>query len=195
MTHDTIVLIGPMGAGKTTIGECLSKRLNRPWVQMDEVRFDYYREAGYDDGVAREKHRQGRSALIAYWKPFEAYAVERILPDHPGCVLDFGAGHSVYDDQALFARVEAALAPYSNVILLLPTPDLDESLAILNRRLRQDLADDPDVTPEALDDILRINQGFLRHPSNSRLAKFTVYTAGKTPEQTCADIAAWIKDR
>jgi ribosomal-protein-serine acetyltransferase len=35
--------------------------------------------------------------------------------------IDFGAGHSVYEDEELFARVQQALAPYPWVILLLPS--------------------------------------------------------------------------
>lgn len=194
MSDQTIVLIGPMGAGKTTMGELLSKRLNRPWIQMDEVRYQYYQEIGYDEDAAREKRAQGRQALIAYWKPFEAHAVERILADHPGSVIDFGAGHSVYEDSRLFERVKAALAPYRNVILLLPSPDQDEALAVLSERLRQDFADDPDMSPEDVDEILRLNEGFLRHPSNAQLATHTVYTNGKTADQTCDEILSLIAE-
>ena len=74
--------------------------------------------------------------LLNYWKPFEAQAVEPALTDYQG-VIDFGAGHSVYEDETLLARVQKALAPYPNVILLLPSPDLDESVAIVNARFSE----------------------------------------------------------
>jgi shikimate kinase len=182
---NNIILIGPIGAGKTTIGELLSQRLNRQWVQIDGVRFDYYKEIGYDEGLAQEKRQSGIAALIAYWKPFEVYAVERILADHQNCVIDFGAGHSVYEDETLLARARQALAPYPHVILLLPSPDPAESLAILTERLR---AEDPELSP----DIIQVNELFLRHRSNYDLAKHIVYTKGKLPQETCDEIATWL---
>jgi hypothetical protein len=100
-------------------------------------------------------------------------------------VIDFGAGHSVYEDAALFARVESALAPFPYVILLLPSPDLDESVAILNERFAALLEREVGEVDPAL---LTLNAHFTKHPSNTRLAKLTVYTEGKTPEETCDEI-------
>lgn len=175
-----IILIGPMGAGKSTVGKLLADQLGLPQCSMDERRWDYYKEIGYDEEVEKEKRKsEGVWGVCQYWKPFEAYAVERLLSEHQHCVIDFGAGHSVYEDPALFERVERVLAPYPNVILLLPFPDVEESLQILNER--------EEYVP---DGNLNINEHFLRHPSNYRLAKFTVYTKAKTPKETCREIFA-----
>jgi shikimate kinase len=182
MTTD-IILIGPMGAGKSTVGTLLAQKLGWPQRSMDDLRWDYYREIGYDENLAQHKREtEGVWGLCAYWKPFEAYAVERLLSEHQQCVIDFGAGHSVYEDAVLFQRVQTALASYPNVILLLPSPDLDESIAILNEREEYV----PDGTPN-------INEHFLRHPSNYRLAKLTVYTKDKTPNETCEEILSSIE--
>ncbi|MEO0408422.1 MAG: shikimate kinase, partial [Cyanobacteria bacterium P01_A01_bin.135] len=137
----------------------------------------YYKEIGYDEALAERKKRQGAWSIIRYWKPFEAYAVERLLTEHTNCVIDFGAGHSVYEELALLQRVQRALAAYLYVVLLLPSPDPDESLRILHERNR--------MLPK---DIRKTNEHFVRHPSNGILAKFTVYTKSKTPEETCAEI-------
>ena len=172
-----IILIGPQSAGKSTIGELLAARLNLPQYSMDELRWAYYNEIGYDDALAKQKRETGAWDISRYWKPFEAYAVERLLSEHTNCVIDFGAGHSVYNDPVLFQRVQQALSDYPNVVLLLPSPDLDESLRILNERNRELPAD-----------IRATNEHFVRHPSNYTLAKFTAYTQGKTPEGTCEEI-------
>ncbi|PIE42436.1 MAG: shikimate kinase I [Gammaproteobacteria bacterium] len=37
MISDNIILIGPMGAGKTTIGKKLAKSLHRPFIDVDET--------------------------------------------------------------------------------------------------------------------------------------------------------------
>ena len=175
-----IILIGPQTVGKSTVGELLAERLGLPQYSMDEQRWAYYKEIGYDETLAKKKREtEGVWGIIRYWKPFEAHAVERLLSDQTNCVIDFGAGHSVYDDPLLFQRVQRALAPYPNVVLLLPSPGLEESIRILNKR-NQNLPDD----------IRSTNEHFLRHPSNSSLAKFTVYTKDKTPQETCSEILA-----
>ena len=90
-----------------------------------------------------------------------------MLAEQTHCVIDFGAGHSVYEDTALFERVQQALAPYPHVVLLLPSPDLDESVRILSDRNR-----------DLPDDIRHTNEHFIHHPSNAKLAQFTVYSKG-----------------
>ncbi len=173
-----IILIGPIAAGKTTIGALLADKLGLPQCSMDERRWDYYKEIGYDEELALHKREtEGFWGVYQYWKPFEAYAVERLLSEHNQCVIDFGGGHSVYEDAALFQQVQQALAPYPNVVLLLPSPNRDESVQILNERTEYV----PDGKPN-------INEHFVRHASNYELAKFTVYTKGKTPKETCREV-------
>lgn len=176
--NTNIILIGPMRAGKTTIGHLLAEKLQLPQVSVDKVRRGYYEEIGYDHAYAVQLKGFER---LHYWKPFEVHAVERVLQDYPcGMVIDFGAGHSVYEDPALFARVEKALASYPYVIFLTPTDDHEEAVRILHQR-------DLDAGESGLSEM---NGHFVRHDSNRKLAKFTVYTKDKTPEQTFQDVLA-----
>lgn len=173
-----IILIGPIGAGKSTVGSLLANHLDLPQYSMDELRWNYYKEMGYDEELAKQKREtEGFWGLYQYWKPFEAYAVERLLLEHENCVIDFGAGHSVYEDTSLFQKVQRVLVPYPNIVLLLPSSDLDESIRILNERNEYVSDGNPNI-----------NEHFVKHPSNYKLAKFTVYTKAKTPEETCDDI-------
>ncbi|MBD2777077.1 shikimate kinase [Iningainema tapete] len=173
-----IILIGPISAGKSTLGKLLADKLNLPQCSMDDLRWDYYKEIGYNEELVKSKKEAlDFWELQHYWKPFEAYAVERLLSEHSQCVIDFGAGHSVYEDAILFGRVQQALALYPNVVLLLPSPNLDESVRILSERNKS-----------MPDGIQEINEHFVRHTSNYMLAKFTVYTLDKTPEETCDEI-------
>ncbi|MBZ0292940.1 MAG: shikimate kinase [Anaerolineae bacterium] len=183
----TVILIGPMCAGKSTLGALLAERLGLPQYAVDEHRWDFYKEIGYDEAAASKiaKSEDGMLGLLRYWKPFEAHAVERVLATQSNCIIDFGAGHSVYEDPNLFARVQAAFAPYPYVILLLPSPDLDESVAILNARFTELLEREVGIVDPA---VLDMNARFTKHPSNHRLAKIVIYTNGKTPQATCDEI-------
>lgn len=184
--NPTIILFGPLGAGKTTVGRLLAERLKVPFCSVDELRSSYYKKVGYDTSLAAEiaVSSQGIWQLLRYSKPFEARIVEMIVADHQG-VIDFGASNSVYEDANLFARVANALAPFPNVILLLPAPDPEESAAILQQRLIRMLTA---AGATYSDELFALNRHFIEHPSNARLAKWTVYTRDKTPAAICNEI-------
>src|SRR5574339_244308 len=139
-SHDNeIILIGPIGSGKSTVAELISMKTGLPRRSMDELRWHYYDEIGYDRDFARQKRTaEGFWGLYRYWKPFEIYAVKRILEDFHDCIFDFGGGHSVYEDEAQFAQVQNLLAPYPHVILLIPSSDREESTRILHARNEYD---------------------------------------------------------
>jgi shikimate kinase len=184
-----VILLGPMCAGKSTIAALLAEKLKMPRVEMDELRWKYFEHTGYSkDEAKRIFHAEGNIGVLRYSKPFEAQMVEMVLRDYPEHVIDFGAGHSVYEDENDFARVQAALAPFDNVILVLPSADEEESIRVLNERLAALLA--REGIKETVE-ILELNAQFVRNPGNAKLAKKTIYTEDKTPEQSCAEIVEW----
>ena len=174
-----LILIGPMQAGKSTQGKLLADKLGLPRCPLDTFRWDYYREIGYDEEFAKKlSDKAGFWALYMYWKEFECYSVERLLSEHSNCVIDLGAGHSVYEIGTHFARIEKVMRPYRNVLLILPSPDKDESVRLLGERAGN----------EAKPDDFDINEHFVRHHSNYDLAKYIVYTKGESPEETRDEI-------
>ncbi len=182
-----VILIGPLSAGKSTQAALLSAELGLPLVDVDELRIPFYKSIGYDETYAdRLFEESGPKARGDYRKPFEIAHVERLLSDHPsGHVIPFGAGNSVYADPVHRARVRRALAPEPNVVLLLPSPNPDESLEVLTQRFRAIV---PDVTERNLAQVIDLNRTFLQDPSNAELATATVYTAGRTPDATAREI-------
>jgi shikimate kinase len=176
-----IVLIGPIGAGKSTIAKLLSAELGLSRCCMDDVRWRYMEEVGFERDIERQiLARDGHYGnVFRYRKPFEAHMVERLLAEHRNCIIDFGASQSVDDDDADIERVRRALAPFAHIVLLLPSPDKEESLRIIKQRTWDGVAGGFDFQAY-----------FVQHPSNYRLATMTVYTEGKTPEQTCSEIVA-----
>ncbi len=188
-----IILIGPMSVGKSTLAKKLAKQLGVPRIELDEVRQRFNNEIGYDEKFASEiVGKEGMMGLINYWKPFDAHAVERALKEYKNCVMDFGAGHSVYEDPELFQRVEKALKPHKFVIQILPSPDLDRSVEIVNQRFSELLINEVGkIDPE----LLALNEHFVRHPSNGLLAKKTIYTDGRSIKATCQEILDWVEDQ
>ncbi|HRF50415.1 MAG TPA: shikimate kinase [Anaerolineales bacterium] len=173
-----VILIGPVRTGKSTVGSLLATKLTVPFYELDDLRFGYYNEIGYDRAEAKRRiEREGFWGLYRYWKPFEAYAVERLLKEHQEGVIAFGAGHSVYEDDVLFERVRAVMAPFPRVVLLLPSPDLGVTMGELRARDTDAPVTEPDI-----------NEHFVRHHSNYDLAKEVVYTLGRTAEETCDEI-------
>ena len=187
-----IILIGPMSVGKSTLAKKLAKQLGVPRIELDEIRQRFFNEIGYDEQYASEiVGKEGMTGLIKYWKPFQVHAVERALKEYKNCVMDFGAGHSVYEDQEMFQRVEKALKPHKYVIQILPSPDIDTSVEIVNQRFSEMLINEVGkIDPE----LLALNEHFVRHPSNGLLAKKTVYTEGRSIKATCQEIVDWIKE-
>ncbi len=177
--RDEIILIGPVQVGKSIVGKLLAKRLKIKLCAVDDLRWKYYEEIGYDYNLAKsiDEKLGFFDGLYRYWKPFEAYAIEKILNDNHGCVFDFGGGHSVYENDQLFTRVKGILADFHNVILLLPSPGLSESIATLKERLNVKSNEE-----------FKLNLHFLEHHSNYDLAKFKIYTNGKSPEETAEEI-------
>jgi ABC-type arginine transport system ATPase subunit len=133
--HPDIVLIGPTGAGKSTVAKLLEQRLQIPRSTIDEIAGSYLAERGLTYALYQQiEAEQGFLAAYRHWWSGYAHALERLIADHPHGILDLGAAHTHYEDPQLFAQVKALLAPYPFVVLLLPSPDPDVSIAVLRER-------------------------------------------------------------
>lgn len=180
-TDQTIILIGPEGAGKSTIGALLGAALAKPLFSLDRHRDALYAPYGYDAAAAKAIYEeQGLWPFYKHWCKFEYLAVENLLQnareegqEYWGRVLDFGAGHSVLEDEGQLQRIEGLMTPYRNVVLVLPCEDKEEALRVMEERRGKELG---------------LNRHFLEHHSNKRLAKHVVYTQGKTAEESVQEV-------
>ena len=188
-----IVLVGPYGAGKSTLASLVALKLKWPWYSLDN---EYYRYLEEMEGVNVDLVNEMYTWDLASpkWEPYDAHVVERFLLEHSradgGSVLELGAGHSVYEDYELLNRVRRILLPYPNVVLLLPSLDPQESLQILLNQIRKHGLKGRNLSDE---EINRVNKRIIEHHSNYDLAKIVVYTRGKSPEEAGEEICQRVR--
>ena len=172
MTRDEIVLIGPVAVGKSTVAKCIGAKLDLPVVCMDDLRDGYFRELGYDADLAKRLYEaDGAGSVWCYQKAFNPYSVERIIAEHADCVFDMGGGSTVDEHEDQHRRVANALRPFVNTVLLLPYADDDASLKYLDERTGWG------------GKARNINRILLAHPANRAIARHSIYTAGRAPEE------------
>jgi shikimate kinase len=164
MTAPRAVLVGPPGAGKTTIGKLLAETLG---VEFRDVDSDIEASAGkpipdifVDDG---EEH----------FRALERAAVDRALGGFDG-VLALGGGAVLAD------QTRAALRGHTVVYLSVELPDAVERVGLaVGRPL---LTVNPRATLRYLLD--------QRRPLYTEVATHTVVTDGRTPDEVSAEVVA-----
>ena len=166
---DSIILIGPSGAGKSTVAEELRKITYLPRLSLDRIA-----NADRRNGVMRNFNSPDEYNLSLLQKVLDAAVKEGV----PG-IVDFGAGHSVYKSKEIFEKVKKLLSNFDNVVLLLPSENIEESIDIMAKRSTGDYS---------------TNREFILSPCNKELATMTVYGNNRTPEEIAKDILDRIKD-
>ncbi len=177
-----IVIIGPMAAGKSTVAGALARRLGVRQVPLDAVRWYYHLTDGFRFEAPPPAEKPSFAEVVAGWEPYSIRAVERVLAEFPDSVIDFGAGHAHYEDPARVARLEAALAPVPNVVLLLPYADLERTAAVGRERDAARLGAQFDESRAEL------NEVFVRSECFRRVAKHTVYVEDRSVDETVEEI-------
>ncbi|GGJ33598.1 AAA family ATPase [Deinococcus roseus] len=172
----TILFIGPIRAGKTTLARLLAAALHRDHVSLDDTRWTHYPAAGYDEAKARKLiEQQDFLALARYWHAFDLDNIQKTLAAHPETIVDFGGGHTLFFTPEEAAILRQVLEPHQ-VVLVLPTSDQGQNSQILRERVNAQ-----GEHPEA---IHHLNDLMLDNPLNFELADHVLYTEDQTPEQS-----------
>jgi len=159
-----LVLVGPPGAGKTTVGRLVSERLGVPFrdtdADVEAVAGKSVSDIFFDDGEPR-------------FRELEQDAVAEALARHDG-VLCLGGG------AVLSPETRALLRGQEVVLLLVGLADAAKRVGLA--RDRPVLALNPRATLHTL-----LEQ---RMPLYQEVARRTVLTDGKTPEQVADEVLA-----
>lgn len=136
------------------------------------------------DRIANRARQTGCTRKFKNADEFNSFMISEVIKkakhDNIPGVVDFGAGHSVYDDAEIFEAVKNQLKPFKNIVLLLPSIDETLSLNIMANRSTGDTRD---------------NLKFLRSNCNRELATMTIYGNGRTPTDIASEIISRIKER
>lgn len=170
--ENSILLIGPMGSGKTTMGNLLSEKLNMQQISLDhrEQLAQLYKKSGH----------------FKNFKEFEFFLTSTVLTHlQEPSVVDFGAGHSIYEDPFMFLEMKHLIEQFSHVILLMPSEEKEESLSILNEQKGIE-----EGSQRAKD-----NTHFVYSSCNEKLATLIQYTKGKNPSEITDELLMKLEEK
>ena len=129
------------------------------------------------DGIANKAKQEGAKKIHPISDDFNLYLLIEITKyveeNNFYGIIDFGAGHSIFESEQKFNEAQELLRPFKNIILLKYSDDIEKSLSVLNSRSSGDTSD---------------NFHFMTSNCNPRLATMVVYTEGKTIEQVAKEI-------
>jgi shikimate kinase len=178
----SLVLIGPPGAGKSTVGSLVASALGMEFVDADEASVMYYEEAGWPlTRFAELVEVAGYERAHLEWEEALAYATPRVLSTYPDAVVALGAGHTHVTTPARQPIIRRALDEHT-VVLLRPSQDLAASVAEL--RARCVAGKGRDWIRDGVDWLDRWSRDGL----DDHLATETIYTIGRLPTQVASDV-------
>lgn len=161
----TIVFVGPMAAGKTSLGRRVARELGMPFVDSDVV---FSREHG---SIAEFFERRGEPEF----RRIEAEIIAKELADPAAKILALGGG-------AVVTPATRELLKEHPVVLLMTTQDAVLRTANLDRRPL--LRDDPEAWGRILEE---------RRPLYQEVANIVYRTDRGTKDQLSRRIADWVR--
>jgi shikimate kinase len=180
-----VILVGPLAAGKSTLGALVAERLGHAFVDIDDIAWSYCAEVGWTlDRLLERDDAVGWATAEREWEPARAHAVRRAVEDHPDAVIALGAGYTSFTDPACAEQVRQALAPVLDVVHLLPSPDPERSVTVLRERA---------ITARGNDWIIEGRDwiaAWVADPLAGEVAAATVFTDGISPAESADQLVA-----
>jgi shikimate kinase len=176
--EESIVLLGASKVGKSSVAKILAERLGLPVRATSEIGLPQYIQFGYDDKVADKVwDEQGPIGHHRYCEAVNLRVLQHIFGQEGAAIYDLQPDYIVFSEPTLYNEARELLMPHNNVVLLQEVPDIDAAAEILRQK-----------EEEANRLVEDVNRQLVESPSNYALAKITVYTKDRTPEQSAAEI-------
>lgn len=117
--ENSIILIGPIGVGKSLLSATLSNILGLSQLNLDDLRSVYYPKYGFDKKLSDDLLKKDQKLWLMYQKQFEIKMVEDILSklSYPA-IIDFGASQAHYFNESDKQKIAELLKPFNHVINL-----------------------------------------------------------------------------
>jgi len=169
--------MGPVGVGKSTQAELLSKELGKPRCSYDEVKAGYLKELGFNKKSALViEEEQGEYAMFCHMNNYRHQILRQVIDEHPGHIIDLGGGIHCYNESYQVDSTRELFDPIDEIFYLLPSDDLATNINTL----------------PGFKEGYAINTYIMMHPTNAIYAKKMIYTLEKTPEEIMYEIIAQI---
>lgn len=169
--NNTIILIGPMGTGKSTVAKLLKNKIEG----IDRISLD---------DRERLKILYKKERKFGNFKNFEFVLTGTVLSSlNKPYIIDFGAGHSIYEDEILRSQMKKMCSQFKNIILLLPSKDKAKSREILAERRKIKLGSHKDQD----------NWHFITAENNYEIATNILYEENKKPEDISREIMKLVR--
>lgn len=190
MNRDSIVLVGPRGCGKTSVGQSLSRLSYWPFIDADAEFRRYYGEI--DDFVTKQGWESFREAEVSL--------LERICNGNSDrrIILAVGGGAVTHNQGEVFRlrNVQLLKANSHSIFYLLPYANLGISAVILANRVAQDNSSAlqrPALTEISDPYIEMFSVLHQRDTLYRAVADYSLETRRKNPEQIAWAMAAKIR--
>ena len=175
MRNNNILIMGPIGVGKTSVSKELAKITGKKLVEMEEEKKRIYAQIGFSLEKCEEKYEKyGIMGWYQYQKPFELYSVKILLEENSDAIIDFGGGQSVYDNEEQVREFLSLMKLQKYSFLLMPYEDADMSLKLLSTRNEKDDTN--------------LNRLFINSVTSKQAAKHIIYTGNRTISEIVDEI-------
>lgn len=177
ITMENIILLGPIAAGKTSVGELLAQNLGKDFIDIDERREKIYETLRYSSKRANFLYKMfGIKGWYFYQKKFELASVKIILNEGSDRVISFGAGQAVYHSGKMRREFCKLIENNPNIFLLMPFKSSEQTLKLLNQRMHNN-------------DEIKLNKIFVKSYGNFKFAKHLIYTEYSAVSEIAQKIA------
>jgi shikimate kinase len=184
-----IVLVGPIGVGKTPVAEMVAERLSIERVELDLAE-EYRRQVGWNEKEAWRLAEEGYVARFEYEAQFSVPLIERLMEEYPSAIFDCGGLDLVgwTDEQRDEIKDGLTVLGLKHIAAILPFSDIDKCRSYYASHYAS-----RDASRYATWNFIRaMNESLIENPSYKQIANEVFYTEDRELEPVGSAIIDWV---